>query len=218
MKRGDHLKLRRLFLRSRNLGNKRFVVAVLIPFLLGGGVAAADHPAGRSKSVVRSIATRLDAPSCRTEIDPSDPNETPHRVCPGVGGYSLIERPVESGRTSLDVVDPTKVVFPLNLHEVVTRHMFSPSSRVEWRVLPKKGGMDPMALIIDVQAHEDSDDPEKVTQTYRVVARISQDQTCVTDVISGDGRSGINIRSLADSARERPCRPPLPPLTMDMDQ
>jgi hypothetical protein len=194
------------------------LVLVLLP-LQGCSATRDNTPPGSnptasgSRAAIESTHTGLDAASCRKEIDKSDPNETPYLVCPGAGGYALIVRRVESGRQSIDVVNPSQRVLPLNYHEVVTRHMSSLIGPAEWRVKTTNGRPIPVALIVRVQAREDNDNPEKVTRTYLAVAKIAPDEACVTDRVPDAERSEADVRSLADSAQDRPCAPALPPMS-----
>lgn len=168
-----------------------------------------------SKAAIESIHTDLGGGSCRKEIDKNDPNETPYLACPGVGGYALIVRRVDSGRQSIDVVDSAQRVLPLNYHEFVTRHMATLDESAEWRVATKDGQQVPIALIVRVQAHEDNDTPEKVTHSYLAVAKITPNEVCVTDRIPEGAQSEPEVRSAADSAQARQCAPPQPPMTVD---
>jgi hypothetical protein len=171
------------------------------------------QPPSRSTDIVGSVYTDLAPGSCRQEIDKDDPNETPYLSCPGVAGYALIVRRVEAGRRSINVVDAAQRVHPLNLHEVVTRHMSSVSGRAEWRVATREGAQVPIALIVRVEARENSDDPGKVTRSYLAVAKISANEACVTDRIPEGAQSEEQVRRVADSALERPCASPQPLLT-----
>ena len=170
-----------------------------------------------TKAAVESIHTDLSAGSCAKEIDKNDPNETPYLSCPGVAGYTLIVRRVDAGRQSIDVVDSAKRVLPLNYQDVVTRHMSTLDGMVEWRVATKDGKPVPIALIVRVQAREDNDQPEKVTHSYIAVAKITPNETCVTDRIEEGTQSETEVRSRADSAQERQCAPPQPRMTVDGD-
>jgi len=181
--------------------------------LLLSGCPAKDSDADRPKAAVQSIYTDLGAGACTKEIDKSDPNETPYLVCPGVAGYALIVRRVDAGRRSIDVVDAAKRVLPLNYQEVVTRSMSTLDGKAEWRVATQDGKQVPIALIVRVQAREDNDNPEKVTRTYVAVAKIARNETCVTDRIPEGTKSEAEVRIAADSAQERQCAPPQPPMT-----
>jgi len=162
---------------------------------------------GPSTPALHSVYTDLSGLSCKKEIDKDDPNETPYLVCPGVAGYSLVVRLVDSGRVSVDVVDPTKRLWPLKYDESVTRHMSNLAGQAEWRVTASQV---PVALIVRVEAHEDSENPGKVTHSYMAVAKIGEAEACVTDRLVAGIQSEAEIRGAADSATKRPCAAPLP--------
>jgi len=180
------------------------------PLLLFGCSATHEDSAGTSSVAVESIHTDLDGGSCRREIDKEDPNDTPYLVCPGVASYALIVRDVDSGRKSIDVIDPSGQVLPLDYDEVVTRHMSNLEGKAEWRVVTRAGKPVPIALIVRVQAREDDDNPEKITQSYLAVAKLTSNQTCVTDRIPEARQSETEVRRAADSAQARQCAPPQP--------
>lgn len=190
------------------------VIGVVAASLLLSGCPGRNPEAGaRRQPAIQSIYTGLDAASCKPQADKNDPNETPYLLCPGVGGYELIVRRVDAGRSSIDVVDASRRAFPLNYQEFVTRRMFSLDSKAEWRAAAKDGVVVPIALVVRVQAHEDNENPEKVTQTYFAVAKIAPNQACVTARIPEGKQSDAEVRSAADSAAERECVQPQPPLT-----
>lgn len=192
--------------------NRRCVGILFLIALLFSACATQDpDAAAQTGAGIESVYTDLGGGSCRTEIDRTDPNETPNVVCPGVAGYSLIVRRVDSGRRSVEVVDPAGEVHPLDYQEFVTRHMSSLRDKAEWRV---QSGM-PVALIVGVEAREDNNDPSKVTQTYWAVAKITMEETCVTDRIPEGPQAQAEARAAADSARSRPCAQPQPPMLVD---
>lgn len=168
---------------------------------------------GRPDAAIQSLSTPLDASSCEQKTDKSDPDEIPYLLCPGVGGYSLIVRKVESGRKSVDVVDPAEQVHPLDFQEIITRAMSNLDGKAEWRVASRDGKQVPIALIVHVQARERLDDPETVTTTYLAVAKLSPNAVCVTDRIPEGTKTPEQILNIADSAPDRACAPPQPPLT-----
>lgn len=185
----------------------------LSALLLAGCTAKEINAPVRSKAAIESVYTDLGAGSCTKGIDRTDPNETPYLACPGVAGYTLIVRRVDAGRQSIDVVDAAQRVLPLRYQEFVTRHMSTLGEKAEWRVETKDGKQVPIALIVGVQAREDDADPEKVTRTYRAVAKIAPDEACVTDRFTEGAQPETEVRGAADSARERPCTPAQPPMT-----
>jgi hypothetical protein len=148
---------------------------------------------------IESIHTDLDSEKCRNEIDPSDPNETPYRLCPGVGGYKLIVRHVDSGKQSIDIVEPSGRLSPLFLQKYIGPHMFNLVNKVEWRVTAKAGKRVPIGLIVRVQSRQDEEDPSKVTHMYDLVAKITAQDTCITRRILAGEKSEAEVRNLADS-------------------
>jgi len=65
------------------------------------------------KTKIESAYTNFSVNSCKKVIDRDDPNETPFRLCPGVGGYRLFVRHVGSGRQSIGVAPPSLEEIPL---------------------------------------------------------------------------------------------------------
>jgi hypothetical protein len=181
--------------------------AALIPLLFLACSTA------KREAAIRSVYTEFGGSACKSEVDKSDPNETPYLLCGGVGGYRLIVRRVDAGRESIDVVDAGQRVSPLNYEESVTRYMSNLTGKAEWRIGTKDGKSSPIALIVRVQAREDNEHPEAVTRTYLAVAKITPKEACVTDAIPEGTRGEAEVRSLADSAGARPCAPPRPRLT-----
>jgi hypothetical protein len=117
---------------------------------------------------------------------------------------------MDAGSPSIALLNTDERVFPLNLHETVTPHLFSVGDQVEWRVLHAQGKQTPGALIVRVAAHEEAADPGRVTHTYVAVAKISPSAVCVTDVLSEGSQPEAEIRLLADSALSKSCVPSFP--------
>jgi hypothetical protein len=170
--------------------------------------ACSTRPA--ANPAVTSQQTSLAEANCRKASDADDPNNTPYLVCPGVAGYTLTVRQVESGRTSIDVTDPSGKAFPLRYQEVITRFMFGLEPQAEWRILTENGKPTPIALIVTLHAHEDPSDPAKATATYVAVAKITAQEICVTDKLPKQAPPDEAVRQAAASARNRPCLAPLP--------
>jgi len=190
--------------------------AVLLSLLvLAACVSTGRYQTKPMDAAVESIYTDLNAASCQKTIDPDDPNSTPYQRCPGVSGYALALRHVGSGRQSIDVITPTQEVFPLDYHDVVTRHMTHVDDKAEWRAIMKNGIKTPFALSIRIHAHENPDEPEQVTRTVIALAKITADEICVTDTIPTGSLSSEEVRMLADSVRDRDCLTPLPELVSD---
>lgn len=187
-------------------------VAALSPLLFFGCVSKSGQDSARASASVQSAFSDLSGVSCNEQVDHLDPNDTPYLNCPGAAGYSLLVRKVDSGRQSIDVLDAAGHAHPLNLQETVTRHMANLHGQAEWRLATKDGRQTPIALIVRVQAREDDENPEKVTHTYLAVAKITQDTACVTDRLEEGAQSQSQVYAEADSARQRRCAPPQPPI------
>ena len=182
------------------------VGTIAINSLLLSACSKAGRDSGAvSTSAVESIYTDLSGGACREEIDKNDPNGTPYAVCPGVAGYTLVVRLVESGRQSVDVVVDDTLVFPLTFQESVTPQMSALRGKAEWRVQNMAGKAVPIALIVAVDAHENTADPETITRTYLAVAKIASSESCVVEKVLEGGRSEAAVRILADSAQVKPC-------------
>jgi hypothetical protein len=191
-------------------------VAALISLLFSGCSKQEGAPAAPPKAAeIQSVYTALSGESCKKEPDKSDPNETPYLACPGVAGYTLIVRRVDAGRKSIDVVDAGRRAHPLKYQEVITRYMFTLDDKAEWRVAVEDGQQTPIALMVRVRAREGNKNPEKVTSSYVAVAKITPNEVCVTDKIREGEKPDAELRSIADSAQERQCAPPQPPMIRD---
>jgi hypothetical protein len=190
-----------------------FSSLIALTLLFSGCRARNEEAPARPQAKIESVFTSLDASSCKQEVAQNDPDGTPYLVCPGVEGYQLIVRQVDSGRTSIDIMDASRRVFPLNYQEFVTRRMFSLGRNAEWRVASRDGKRVPIALIVRVLAHESNEEPEKVTQTYFAVAKITPERACVAARISEGSEPETEVRSAADSGAGTNCLPPQPPMT-----
>lgn len=176
------------------------------PFLLATLLFAGCSTKQPAASIT-SQRSSLAEGDCRKATDPADPNETPYFICPGFSGYTLNVRQVESGRTSLEVTNPDGKTFPLNYQDVITESMFAVDNQAEWRIAIENGKPTPVALMANVQAHEDAADPAKVTHTYIAIAKITPQMVCVTDKFIQQAQPEDAILRAADSARNRPCLP-----------
>jgi hypothetical protein len=65
-------------------------------------------------------------------------------------------------------------------------------------------GKTPIALIFRFNASEDPENAGKHT-SYLVVAKVSKDEICVTDVIKPGRNQNLDARKAADTSATRPC-------------
>lgn len=191
-------------------------IALFVGLLVGVACqAACGSRDGAAAASIESMSSGIGRETCAETVDEDDPNSTPILLCPGVLGYSLVLRHVDSGRWSADVRTPARGDFPLELHVYVTRHMFQLEPQVEWRVSTRRGRSTPIALIIGVQAHENLQEPQEVSRTYLTVAKITAQEICVTNRIVKAAAHEAELRKAADAASGERCLEPLPYLGAD---
>ena len=182
----------------------RFLLLAAIIGPVGAARAADPTKSIPAQAVITIKKTDLRAAACRRVVDPLDPNETPYRVCPGVAGYSLALRPVDSGRMSIDIIDPAQRTLPQDYTQTVTPHASTLGEEATWWFAGNSSV--PIALVIPVQERNSADDPAAITTTYSAVSKITPDAVCVTDRIAHTGRFNRAVRHAALGATQRPCR------------
>jgi hypothetical protein len=176
-----------------------FSVALLC--LIGAAVMNAGALAPEPVSNT-SIYTDISGSRCRT-ISVNRESGASVQSCPGVAGYKL-EVEDDDARMSISVVAPGGKKSELSYWQVITPNFSSLGNKAEWRVTTTKGKTTPVALIVRVNANEDSSNPQKVT-SYLAVAKITAAKTCVTDKIGPSATANEEARRAADSAATRPC-------------
>ncbi|HMO81963.1 MAG TPA: hypothetical protein PKD24_14325 [Pyrinomonadaceae bacterium] len=175
-----------------------FVVLSLVSIL---GTAASGQ--------IFSIYTDLSDTKCRTlEID--EEGASSYRGdCGGVFGYKLhvIEGDL---RQTIDIISPDG-----KTHELQFWNFFGGFSavgpRAEWRIRSKK----PIALIVRLNVSEDPEDSSKTT-SYLIVAKITENEVCVTDILKPTRSQNIEARRSADRAAAMPCKKPYYEQVSDM--
>ncbi|MCG7872264.1 MAG: hypothetical protein N0C81_00825 [Candidatus Thiodiazotropha lotti] len=182
---------------KQNSKTSYLISAITLAVILSGCFATYQN------SGFKSVFTSLS--NCQAFTDRTDPNSTPYKVCPGVAGYQLIVRKVGAGRKSIEIRPDSQQPFPLSYQAVVTKEMFHLGEQAEWRVAELSSGIKPVALIAEVHAHENLDEPDQVTTTFFAVAKISATEICVTDVIEQQKLSRVQLQQLADKAQQRVC-------------
>jgi len=150
-------------------------------------------------SQVTSVYTDLAEKRCRTIESTSDEGGSYRGICPGVAGYKL---EVTEGdlRQTLNVITPNKKKHELNLSNV-SGAFSNLGPRAEWRM----NGKTPTALIFRFNANENPEDSSRVT-SYLVVAKITKNDVCVTDVVAPGSLQNTEARRFANSSTSRPCK------------
>ncbi len=150
---------------------------------------------------VRSVYSSLDTARCRLLSRHEETGATLHR-CRGVAGYAL-QVADDDARMSVNVVAPGGRVHPLSYWGTITHNFSSLGPRAEWRMRGER----PIALIVRVNANEDSANPERTT-SYLAVAKVSARGSCVTDRIAPGANANELARRAADRSAGRPCLRP----------
>jgi hypothetical protein len=157
---------------------------------------------------VISEYTELSQESCKLMPASDELEVGDELLCSGPGRYKLLVYSGD-GRASATVITPGGVQHDLNYWDVITRRFSSLGPRAEWRLDKAEASQSPHALIVRVNAYEDSDRPEKIT-SYLAVVKITDSDVCVTDRIRATGRENLDARIAADASKEKECLAVLP--------
>lgn len=154
---------------------------------------------------IRSVRTTLKAEECTTiSVDEEGGGSSTQR-CPGTAGYTLMALDGDA-RASITVITPAGTEQPLEFWTSVTGGFSSLGEEAEWRVRGEGASAVPVAVIVELRANEHPDDPERLT-IYRVVAKLTPAETCVTHKLSGE-TPDAEVRRLADASAGQPCLKP----------
>lgn len=119
--------------------------------------------------------------------------------CKGVGRYDL-EYNLDDERNSLGVVFPSKEIIDLNFWGYF-RGFSELGTKVEWRMKNSK----PVALIVRLNVSDQEVENRKTS--YLIVAKIGEDNSCVTDVLKPGKNQNEKARRMADRAAAKKCMP-----------
>ncbi|MBA3805104.1 MAG: hypothetical protein H0X14_05255 [Acidobacteria bacterium] len=175
------------------------LLIVVVICLAGASVFQLD---AQSSGSLTSIYTDIAGSSCRTIFTHRESGATT-QSCAGVAGYKL-EVEDDDARMSITVVAPNGKKSELSYWGVITSSFSSLGNKAEWRVRKVKGKNVPVALIVRVNANEDSSNPEKLT-SYLAVAKITPSRTCVTERIGPSAKANEEARRAADRAADKQC-------------
>ena len=153
-----------------------------------------------------SIYTDLSGNECRTIKEDKETGSSIQR-CPGVAGYHLIVADDDS-RMSVSVVTPDNKEHPVDYWNVIAKSFSSLGKKAEWRVVKAKGAVTPIALIVRVDASDQTNLESPKTRSYLAVAKIHEGEICVTDKIKPAKNANEAARHAADDAINRPCLKP----------
>ena len=172
-------------------------IALLVITVLTGASAGAQSP-----SVAQSVYTDLAGARCASVKAGKDTGASV-LSCQGISGFRLLVED-DDDRMSVTVIDSAGRRHPLNYWDVVTHSFSSLGKKAEWRVTRQGGKVAPFALIVRVNASEEIDGKSK-PRSFLAVAKLSADQTCVTDAIADDAHGNEAARAAADAAASKPC-------------
>jgi hypothetical protein len=157
--------------------------------------------ADSARQEIRSVRTTLKAEECTTVSVDEEAGGSTQR-CPGTAGYTLMALDGDA-RASITVITPAGTEQPLEFWTSVTGGFSSLGEAAEWRVRGEGASAVPVALIVELRANEHPDDTERLT-IYRVVAKLTPAETCVTHKLSRE-TPDAEVRRLADAAASQPC-------------
>jgi hypothetical protein len=144
-------------------------------------VLTASGTASAQQSTI-SIYTDISSKACTKHID--DQATGAYTLnCAGVHGFRL-QVHEDDERSSISLVTPDKRVIPLDYWDVVTRGFSTLGDKVEWRIAKIGGQAAPVAIIVRVNAVDQSNPERPKRVPLLAVAKISRDVTCVTQVVN----------------------------------
>jgi len=177
---------------------RRNVELLVLTWLAVGPALAADAtPEGVH---AESVRTEISSAACAALPE----SEGGGLRCPGTAGYELLVRDDE-GRASLSVVSPDGTVHDLRFPEVVSRSASKLGPQAEWRMKTGETGV----LTIRLDAHEDPEDPEKMT-SYLVGVKIDAGEVCAGYRIAPGDLQESFAQEYADEGNGWKCLAPLP--------
>lgn len=167
--------------------------------------AAYDSPNSNSEQTaqISSVYTDITEKNCKTIEAFSDEGGGYIGECPGVGGYKL-EILEGDLRQSINVIAPSGKKSELNLWSNVSTAFSTLGEKAEWRVTGKGKTARPLALIVRFNAAQNPEKPEKKT-SYLVVAKITGETACLTDIVDPSKNANVEARRLADASAVKPC-------------
>ena len=168
-----------------------------LPFLFAASLLLSG--AAVAPAQITSKYTGLSNKVCK-ELKSTDEEGTSYEGdCPGLAGYKLhlLEGDL---RQSVDVVTPARKTYQLAFWDISSAFSFV-GDKAEWRMR----GKTPVALIFRFNASEDPENPEKHT-SYLLVAKVTKDIICVTDILKPGRNQNLDARKAADRSATRPCR------------
>ncbi|MFL6658458.1 MAG: hypothetical protein ACJ8GW_10330 [Massilia sp.] len=127
------------------------------------------------------------------------------RRCSGVAGYSLLIHEAHA-QTTVDIVTPAQVVYPLQLWEVVTPGLAYVGRKAEWRMGMRGGRAVPTALLLRLDTRNpQSEGPRLAGGAILTASRIAADGACVVYQGSATPRQADALARAAVQDGRRHC-------------
>jgi hypothetical protein len=146
---------------------------------------------------VTSSFSNLNLKLCQTLASDSNKGGSYKGKCPGIAGYSL--EIVEDMNRNLNILDSSGKTYELKIGYF--SKLFSDfGPKAEWRMK----GKTPIALIVRLKVTDQYDYRQKYS--YLVIAKITKDEICTTDVVNLNKTPNANAQKMADAAPTKPCR------------
>ena len=149
-----------------------------------------------------SVYTDLSGSNCRT-VKSNQETGSLEKHCGAFGSWSLMVLD-DDDRMSVNVVTPDQKQYELNFWGVVTPAFSSLGSKAEWRVVKENGTSKPIALIIRINSTSEQNG-KRERQSYLAVSKITENEICVVEKISGQKNDNQLARNAAENAASKPC-------------
>lgn len=177
----------------------------MCPYLtcLACAAALATSESAIAQPSSASVYTDISGKECAKHID-DELTGAYTMDCPGVLGFRLHVL-VDDERSSVSVITPDKMVFPLNYWDVVTRGFSTLGSKAEWRITKVAGKAVPVALIVRVHALVQSETSPLGRTPFLAVAKIAVDGACVTGVVEASSRTANKQARQIAADRDKAC-------------
>lgn len=143
----------------------------------------------------KSVYTPISNAKCETKT--TSP-ASGYLNCPGTVGYKL-QVLDDDARMSINVVAPDGKEFELDFWGHF-RNFSYVGENAEWRIK----GKTPVALIIRYNVSDRGDNDKKTS--YLMVAKITKDSACVTDIVKPSKSQNLTAQKLADKSVLKPCK------------
>lgn len=122
--------------------------------------------------------------------------------CDGLGNYKL--RIKDGYSSSVDIITPSNKKIELNLYFHFEDELSAVEGKAEWRYKEKEK---PVAVIIPYTVHRPKKNSDLMNHfVYLFVIKLSDESTCVTNIVKPSKTQKSVARKFADKNSKRPCK------------